>query len=483
MAANNSDRRDWGVIIRGISEFMVFLAVLLLIVLLIVGAWLRIEDLREKDEAVAPTGDASADVQNALDKVNSTADNFERLLSLLEGAGVLVGLALGAAAFYGLRNSRETREDLRDELDELDRFRANLTAELNTQREGANKLLAVVEDQQERVEKMLGDFAVYQPTLNTLPDTIAELSQTRTEIDKNLFKLLQIVTDLQRASQELILKNYREAYAAVQRVLERDPTNLQALYMAGWLEFEYVDEKLDDGIKHLEKALEQEPGWPSALAAYGVLLRRKGLRSRNPDEKAMYLAQAEGYLRQALKANRGLIDLNLESFWGPLGGILRDTGQFEKAITAYENACDVTPGSSYPHGNLAALYLKKVQTGDMTETTALDAFRQTRQLAQVELARVPNDYFLIMDLAMASAILGHEQEEAFNTAQEWLDRALRHPGVTAEMLNVSIRGWGYLRDYCPKEWDPVLDFIYRAIQRLEDEQTARLAAQEDANLL
>ena len=64
-------------------------------------------------------------------------------------------------------------------------------------------------------------------------------------------------------------------------------------------------------------------------------------------------------------------------------------------------------------------------------------------------------------------------------AQDWLNQAARHPGVTPEMLNVSIRGWGYLRDYCPKEWDAVLDFIYKAIQRLEDERAARQAAQEE----
>jgi tetratricopeptide (TPR) repeat protein len=360
------------------------------------------------------------------------------LLSLLEGAGVLVGLAIGAAAFYGLRNSRETREEFKE----------------------------ISKDAKEQ----LAQLRKYDEYLKQLPAQAATVEKLKVEQAALLDNLQSNFLDLFQAYQELGLRNYREAYDAAKRVLARDATNPQALYIAGWLEFQYVEADLDDGILHLEQALKQVPTWPSAKAALGVLLRRKGLRASTENERAMYMVQAEAQLREALNGlNFDLIDPNMESFWGPLGGALRDSGRYEEAITAYENACQVTPGSSYPRGNLAALYLMKVQAGEMSEKRALDTFRETRNLARVELSQVPNDYFLMMDIAMASAILGHEQAGEFETAQKWLDQALDLPGVTPELRSVSIRGWGYLRDYCPTEWDPVLDFIYKAIQRLEEE--------------
>lgn len=401
------------------------------------------------EQANAALNEATALTERAEDAVDATG----LVLSFLEGATVLVTLAFGAAAYIGFRNSQETREEFRtlhnearEHVDEIDR------------------LYRQIEPHVERLEKL------------------PEFEREQAEQTKNM---QDIFLHLLRANLELRLKNYKEAYDAVQHVLDSDPDNAQALYMAGWIELQYREspdgDAQEQGIQRLRDALRQVPNWPAAQAACGVLLRRRAEHiNDDPDRREALFAEAESMLRTALNSNWRLIDLNMESFWGPLAGLLRsrtfeNRERWDEATRLYERAREVTPGSSYPAGNLATMYLYQSKAGTLDAAAreqkmrdALDLFSETRRLAQAELSLVPNDYYHMMDVAMSAWVLAYAPEAYLPPAEQEQQAALRDEATikfqqalkmrpTQEMLSVSRRGWDALRQNCPEgdEWQPL----------------------------
>ena len=150
-----------------------------------------------------------------------------------------------------------------------------------------------------------------------------------------------------------------------------------------------------------------------------------------------------------------------------MAGILRDRGEIDKAIKAYEDACNVTPGSSYPHGNLAALYLCKAKEDQNPEwrQKALTLFAKTAKLAEMELSMVPNDYYHIMDIAMSRMMLSQKDANALDESLDKLDAALSAKPA-AEMLVVSQRGWQFLADHCPDDWNELQERLNGALQQI-----------------
>lgn len=384
--------------------------------------------LAEAERALQAAEQARLDANAALSEARQATSTLELLLGFLEGAAVLVGLALAATAYFGFRNLDQTNRDL---------------------------------------QKQLADLAQHEQTLQELDRTLDAQRGMRADLQA-------AVTDLVQAHHELSLSNYTEAYHAACRVLRRDPDNPQALYIVGWLELQFVPGKLDDGLAHLKQALARQRDWPAALAALGVGLRRKA-RQATGDERRDLFNQSDGYLRQALGENHDLIDLNRESFWGPVAGNARDMGRLDDAIDAYREALRVTPASSYPLGNLAALYLQKARQDPAYEQRALDAFRDTLQIARMELASNPRDYFHTMDIAMAASMLGASQPDRFEEAGRMLDAALTMGDVSAGMLAVSLDGWRRLLDHCPVRWPDVQEQLQQAIARIEAAMAARQA--------
>ncbi|WP_119067864.1 hypothetical protein [Aggregatilinea lenta] len=435
MARSSSDSKIVRVIVYGAALLIVGLA----IATMFVRVYLLLDN--EPDVAPPPTtvteepGDATADAQaalqaaeqaradanDALERANEATSTLELLLSFLEGAAVLAGLALGATAYFGFRNLSQTNDELRDKLAELEK---------------------------------------HQQTLDDLDKALSEQRSMRADLQA-------ITTGLAQAHQELSLSNYSEAYAAARRVLARDEDNPQALYVAGWLELQFVPNSLDAGLEHLRAALRLQPDWPAAEAALGVGLRRKA-RKASGNERRDLFNQSDGCLRRSLGLSHDLLDLNRESFWGPVGGNARDTGNIEAAIAAYKDALKVTPGSSYPWGNLAALYMQRSKADPALLPEALQAFRQTLSAAHMELAFNPHDYFNMMDIAMAGTMLGRDDPAQFGAAAEMLGTALALEDVTDEMKCVSLQsGWQRLHKYCPDEWIEVKAHLQAAIKRVE----------------
>lgn len=370
---------------------------------------------------------ALADAQQALHDVDQTSNSLSLLLSFLEGATVLAGLALGATAYFGFRDLSRTKGEVDVKLKDLDQ---------------------------------------YSDSLADLQKTLDEQEALRRQINRTSIE----AADLLFVYQEFNLKNYVQAYTLVMPLLERDDQrNPHTLYIAGWLEIQHITGKLDQGIEHLRQALEIRPNWPHARAAYGVALRRKARATADPAERENIFFQAEGILLNVLGESPNLLELNMESFWATVGGLRRDMGRLDEAIQAYRKAIQVTPYSSYPHGNLAMLLLQKARHDATLRDEALDTFAETARLAGGELALVPFDYFHTMDIAMSRMMLGRRDRRSFAEAHAALDQALAIITVTPEMLDTSLRGWRYLLEHCPdddEDWRAVRDQLEVAIGKV-----------------
>lgn len=427
-----------------LNRFLQLLAVVaaLLLVLFLVATIARRTWL-----LLTPSVEAPAAGVDVLERANDAVASVELLLSFLEGASVLVGLGLGAATIYGLRSARETREELSAEVGKIEAMRGRLDAQL-------------------------AGLERFRPYLENLTDLRRELEESQRSLEQTIHNVALLL----QADQEFRLKNYDTAYAFATQVLRQEPENPMALYIAGWLEVQHLRDRLDDGIAHLEAAA-RLTNWPTARAAYGVGLRRKA-RGASGEERQRLFWQAEGVLKEALSQSPRLMDFEGESFWGPVGGILREIGHIDGAIDAYEKALAVTPDSSYPWGNLATLYLAKAReaNGDPRwQQKALAAFANTVRAANSELAQKPNNYYLLMDVAQSSMMLGQQDPASFARAHQALAQALAAE-VSLNSLETSRRGWQDLLESCPTDWEAVRAELQKALATLDaaiHAQTAR----------
>jgi tetratricopeptide (TPR) repeat protein len=376
----------------------------------------------------------SPDPNFVLERANEAVNSVNLVLSFLEGASVLLALAVGAAAIYGFRQYGETRKELEDKLKHIEELSQNISKHI--------------------------------PQLNNLDSLEKKLETSNT----SLTNIIANTSRLLQADLEFRLGNHNTAYSFITEVLENDPENQAALYIAGWLETHHIDGKTEDGLEHLGELVQISGKWPSALAAHGVALRRKAMTLR--DEKKPYkdlLTRAEGELKVALGQAPNIVDFNRESFWGPVGGILRDLDDIGGAIKAYERALDTTPGSSYPQGNLASLYLHAAKREQSEEKKMLTAFEDTIKSAMSELASTPNDYYLVMDISMAEIILGYKDNKRFGEGDKRLGQSFGFK-PTPKKLEVSRRGWQFLYRNIPDRdgWQPVKEAIEEALKKIDE---------------
>ncbi len=405
----------------------------------------QLDDMAQANE----NGDASDDqsalittiATDALTRAEDSVGRADGLLSFLEGAAVLVGLALGAAALVGYRNTREIRTEMRQEMEEM-----------------------------KVISKRLEENRSY---LENLPKSLEEFQDIRSEYKDQLKIIRENATYLMAATKELELGNHQQAYRYINFVIKDSQDNPQALYMAGWLEMQYIPNKKQEGVEKLKEAIDIDSENPSYTAALGVALKRRASDAKEKDDMIAYesdYAHALAYLLEALHDFPHLVDLNRESFWGPVGGIYRDMGRIDDAIKAYNDALKVTPGSSYPQGNLATLYLQKAKSEQETPEKVekvLKEFEEALKMARTELGYEPTSYFLMMDIAMSSTMLIAEDGNNQDEAARWLTNALKTT-PTAGMLNVSLGGWKRLKDYCLTEWSDSRTFIEQAITQVEE---------------
>lgn len=417
----------------------------------------RFPDDPNNAEATPELVDAAAILQRAED----TQDSVDLLLSFLEGASVILVVGLGAAAFFGFRQSNQLRQELEEELARVRAENMQVRKDFDGRRHDLEDLI----DENRRFREQLEEYRPYFQQMSEIGQIRLELTEARSDLGKtinNVGKLIQ-------ADQEFRLRNYRVAYRFITEVLEDEPNNPLALYLAGWVEMQHIAGKTQDGVNHLERLLQLDSNWPSAIAAYGVALRRLSMEADGEGYDASMMTLAHSYLLKALSMDDDLVDFNTESFWGPLGGLMRDMGKIDDAIDYYRRALRVTPGSSYPQGNLASLLLFKAREDTTYEQEALNAFEHTIELATAELATKPNDHFLLMDLSMAHAVLGYVDPRNLQRAEAHLNQTLAML-PSDQHLSVSYRGWEKLIEYLPRrrEWGTVREFITNAMARVSE---------------
>lgn len=426
----------------GLNNLLFWAMTFFIVVFAAFSTGIRIVNLLDTND-ISANADGTVDAATAeqvLQRADAAVSSVELVLSFLEGASVLAALAIATATIYGFRQTNQVREELQKQVRDIQDREATVKAELA-------KINQIRPD--------LDELATIKEQFN---DSTSDLKNTIGRVGK----LLQ-------ADQEFRLGNHKIAYRFINEVLAEEDENPLALYLAGWIETQFIDGQQDNGIQHLEKLLKIEQRWPSATAAYAVALRRKAMRERDkqapPDTDLMNTAR--GYFYQALGSDNDLVDFNKESYWGPLGGLLRDVGEIDAAIFAYEQALRITPGSSYPAGNLASLKLLKARDNRSLEEEALHAFQLTVTLAQAELAQKPNDYFLLMDMAMSYAILGMRDHHMYAESERNLQAVIdMRPGN--EHLEVSMRGWLNLLEYMPRrpEWFDTRKYVQSCLDRI-----------------
>jgi tetratricopeptide (TPR) repeat protein len=407
-------------------------------------------------------------------------DSAQLVLSFLEGAGFLIALAAGLAAIYGFRSAREVRTELHQEKEEMQQGIQNQIKRFEIIEQNFGQQQKESREDFRGMQRVLDNR---REDLDRLPDRLAQVTELERELENipNLFRYLL------QAYHELQLRNHVSAYDAVMDALKIDPKNPIALYYAGWLELQYIPGRIDEGMEHLHLAYQIDPDWPSAVAAYGVVLRRKAMSVTGAEREKLF-NQAEGRLRSALGVSPMLLDLNRESLWGPVAGIQQDRERgkppgerdYSNAIQTYELAASVTPGSSYPRGNLSALYMWRYKCNPDQpeyEQQALDSFEETAKLAQAELALEPSDYYHVMDIAMSKTVLSQRRPErhSWQEAEAAMAEAFAM-NPTPGMLGVTVRGWARLLEYCPDHWHELRERLQVAQRRFLDAVEAAEAA-------
>lgn len=177
---------------------------------------------------------------------------------------------------------------------------------------------------------------------------------------------------LSEANQHFSDKQYQEALAKYQEILEKDPTLYLVRLNMGMTYREMGD--LEAALSEFEAVLEQEPAHTSALVQAGEILVKQG-----------ELERAVSYFEKAIQGapEDSVLPFNVAE-------IYFNTGNPAKAIEYYEKASAVKPDWPDPYLKLGYAYLN---VGKLEEAAA--AFQKVVEVApdstQAEMAKAALD--------------------------------------------------------------------------------------------
>ncbi len=368
-------RRLWG-------NFPLMIALAAVVLAGLAIYWARQDTVGARPTINAADGVSAEEATIILERANDAVNHVGDLLSFLEVALGIIGF-LGAVGMWVLRSMI---------LDKIDEMRA-LEARVEK----------VAEERQAQLEALERSLEEEQAVLRAQIDR--QLERVAEE-GRRAFRLLSLQL---LAEQQVRAHNIETAISTLQNALKIAPDDPSANYLLGYL---YTTRKqLDEAIEHLQRALEREPEFAPAIAALGLALRRKGdgidvrAQPERLAERNRYWAQAEERLLDALGRDRSLTDADGESYYGTLGGLYRRQGRYADALRAYEEAHAITPDSSYPVVNLAALYAHQ---GDTERARAF--FRMVEEKALLTLDDDPRNAWARADLAQALLVQGRLEE-------------------------------------------------------------------------
>lgn len=387
-------------------------AALAVIAILLAGLALYIARTQD-DTPVRPPVTAGDEVtveraEAILARAEDSSNAASNLLSFLETGSGVAALILGVGAFMLRRSileqvdkaqelSRRTEEKFKEQNQALIRREDRLGAFQETLMDELDEIRRTTREQLDEIRR-------------STADQIAGIQQQV----KNSFRVVSLQLLAEQQSRE---RNTQTAIDTLQRIHKLDPDNQATNYLLGYLYMGF--KKLDLAIEHLDRALAVDPDFTPAIAAMGLALRRKGDALDETDDKTernKYWDAARTRLQQALNKDPRLTDTEGESYYGTLGGLFRRQGHYYAALDAYEWAHKVTPKSSYPIINLAALHAHQ---GNHEQ--AQHYFNLVIKNALLQLDDDPRDAWSRMDYAQALLVLG-DQDKALEELQTVIDQ-------------------------------------------------------------
>ena len=331
-----------------------------------------------------------------LERANDAVNSAELILSFLEGAAVIITVAIAATAIVGLSSINELREAVDDTEQELLQ-RVEVAEARLKERE---KQLASMEDLIAEAEQRI-DLLVEERLKQVYADTESARRQSAALARHSL------------AEQLMRERNIDAALNAVEDAFQLDPHNYANNYLYGML---LIDKgQFSASIEKLRDALVEEPDFVPALAALGLANRRVGDLTDERRQRNEYYNIAEAKLLEAMQADSNLLTHDGESYYGTLGSLYRRTGRIEDALDSYRRAAEITPRRSYPFVNLAMLYLAQ-QEGQLRDQNLLIAERN----AMRRLADTPTDYWALYDMGLIHLMRG-EMDKARQLFREAID--------------------------------------------------------------
>lgn len=353
--------------------------------------------------------------QRTIEDASKAVDSANTILGLIEAFGTLLTILLGLIGVLGAMIGFRTFQD-------LNRTRNRYESEMEKALEKLRSFESRVEENTQQI-RVRGDQAIRALTL------------------------------LQLGKQQMDARNLDAAMATFRQAYTYDPGNRAINYFMGEL---YIQlNMLDEAIMHLKEAgaeIAEEPErFPAAQAAYAYAWRRKGDQASSRAEQQDCYYRAEGYFREALRHNPGLLDIHGESWSGALGGLYQRQGRIAEAIDAYEGAIRATGSkSSYPFNNLGILHASQ-----RNMVKAREYFEQAVDAAGHNLDDKPHDFWARYDMVTAQIFLGNA--EAVRTHLQLAFQT----SPTPERLEVFLSGLNRLKAAAPSE---LLDRVIAAVQ-------------------
>lgn len=383
----------------GLTQWVISVALPTIAILFsMIALWLWYTETSEQE--FAPLGDGTPatveQVNITLERANDAVNSAELVLSFLEGASVIITVAIAAAALVGLSSINE----LREAVDETE-----------------NELLRRVEAAEDRLKER-------EQRLTSMEDLIAEAEKRIDSLVEE--RLQQVFADTESARRQsaslarhslaeqlMRERNIDAALHACEDAYRLDPQNYANNYLYGMLLIEKG--RFNAAVEKLTEALQEEPDFTPALAALGLANRRVGDQTDDRRERNEYYNIAESKLLAAIEADGNLLTHDGESYYGTLGSLYRRTGRIDDALDSYRRAAEITPRRSYPFINLAMLYMQQGED-QLRDQNLLIAERN----AMRRLADTPTDYWALYDMGLIHLIRG-EVEKARQLFREAID--------------------------------------------------------------
>lgn len=366
--------------------------------------------LQEAQAAKANADAANQQANNVVNNANNAVNTVNLLLNFIQAASLFGGVLASAFAIFSTQVGNRTLNAYKEEL-----------------------------------KKAQSDLEIMHSGLNR------ETEQVRLKAERSMRALAL----MQLGEQQLERRNIRGALQMYLQANTLDPDNGAVCYFLGEL---YIQSKQPDkGIEYLQRSLATDPEYAPAEAALGFALRIQADQLSDPNERNLMYAKSEERLLRALKTDPAARDINGEPVQANLGALYKRQGRIDQAVTAYEQAHQVAPQSSYPIVNLAILYYRQ---GNVQK--ALPYFQQVMTISTRSLDLNPQDYWPRLDRLTAALALGQA-----DIARQDLDLVLQIP--IAAPLETAVAELTNLRN-APQPLqgaDPTITKMNEAIARLK----------------